>query len=46
MFTQCSPDNEGKFGDTINRSEQIMGTWIIESATQVDLDAEKNLRLR
>tara|TARA_R110002094_G_scaffold134925_3_gene126969 strand:+ start:1095 stop:1640 length:546 start_codon:yes stop_codon:yes gene_type:complete len=41
MFTQCSPDNEGKFGDTINRSEQVMGTWILESATQVDLDAEK-----
>lgn len=41
MFTQCSPDNEGAFGDTVNRSEQIMGTWAIESATQVDLDAEK-----
>jgi len=41
MFTQCSPDNEGEFGDTVNRSEQITGTWSIESATQVDLDAEK-----
>ncbi|WP_308991151.1 DUF5004 domain-containing protein [Mariniflexile litorale] len=41
MFTQCSPDNEGTFGDTVDRSEQIMGTWVIESASQVDLDAEK-----
>lgn len=41
ILTQCSPDNEGKFGNTVNRSEQIMGTWTIESATQVDLDAEK-----
>ncbi len=41
MFTQCSPDNEGTFGDTVNRSEQIMGTWAIESASQIDLDAEK-----
>ncbi|MCJ7689316.1 MAG: DUF5004 domain-containing protein [Clostridiaceae bacterium] len=41
MFTQCSPDNEGEFGDTVNRSEQIMGTWSIQSASQVDLDAEK-----
>ena len=41
MFTQCSPNNEGEFGVTVNRSEQIMGTWAIESASQVDLDAEK-----
>lgn len=41
ILTQCSPDNEGEYGETVNRSEQITGTWVIESASQVDLDAEK-----
>ncbi|GAA4932626.1 hypothetical protein GCM10023314_01200 [Algibacter agarivorans] len=41
MFSQCSPDNEGEYGDAVNRSEQIIGTWAIEKVSQIDLDAEK-----
>ena len=41
IFLQCSPDNDGTHGDTVNRTEQITGTWAIESVSQIDLDAEK-----
>ena len=41
IFLQCSPDNDGSYGDTVNRTEQLTGTWSIESVAQIDLDAEK-----
>ncbi|WP_282136440.1 DUF5004 domain-containing protein [Seonamhaeicola maritimus] len=41
LFLQCSPDNDGTHGGIINRTEQITGTWSIESVSQIDLDAEK-----
>ena len=41
IFLQCSPDNDGTYGETVNRTEQITGTWSIEQVTQIDLDAEK-----
>ena len=40
-FSNCTPDNDGEFGETINRSEQISGIWVLENVIQVDLDAEK-----
>lgn len=41
LFIHCSPDNDGTYGETVNRTEQIMGTWSIDKVFQVDLDAEK-----
>ncbi len=41
ILSNCTPDNEGKFGESINRSEQITGTWVLEKVFQIDLDAEK-----
>ena len=41
LFIQCSPDNNGSYGDTVDRTAQITGTWSIESVYQIDLDAEK-----
>lgn len=41
ILTYCTPDNEGSFGDTVDREAQIMGTWKIQSVFQVDLEAEK-----
>ncbi|WP_170245944.1 DUF5004 domain-containing protein [Tenacibaculum adriaticum] len=41
MFTKCSPDHNGSFGGTVDRTIQLIGTWKIESVFQIDLDAEK-----
>ncbi|MBJ7882150.1 DUF5004 domain-containing protein [Gelidibacter salicanalis] len=41
IFTNCSPDNEGTHGTIVDRSEQLTGTWSIETVSQIDLDAEK-----
>ena len=41
ILIQCTPNTDGSYGETVNRSEQITGTWVIEKVTQIDLDAEK-----
>lgn len=41
LFAKCSPDNDGTFGETIDREVQLIGNWKIESVSQIDLDAEK-----
>lgn len=41
VFSQCSPDANGSFGEKTDRKEQLQGTWKIQSVFQVDLDAEK-----
>ena len=41
IFSNCTPDNDGVFGESINRNEQISGTWVLENVIQFDLDAEK-----
>lgn len=41
LFTKCSPDSEGDFGDKVDRTAQLLGTWKINNVFQIDLDAEK-----
>lgn len=41
ILSQCSPDNNGDYGNATDRNAQITGTWVIESVSQIDLDAEK-----
>ena len=41
ILTKCTPDSDGTFGEIVDRETQIKGTWIIQSVSQVDLDAEK-----
>ena len=40
-FSMCTPDDGGSFGNSVNRTDQIVGTWQIKSVSQIDLDAEK-----
>lgn len=41
LFTKCSPDDDGTFGEKVDRTSQLIGTWKIKSVYQIDLDAEK-----
>lgn len=41
IFTKCTPDDTGSFGEKIDRKQQLIGTWKIQTASQIDLDAEK-----
>ena len=41
MFTKCSPEDNGSFGESVDRTAQLIGTWKIQTVSQIDLDAEK-----
>lgn len=41
ILSNCTPDSDGSIGEVVNRDTQITGTWVIQSVSQVDLDAEK-----
>lgn len=41
IFAKCSPDDGGVFGETIDRTDQLVGTWKMKTAYEIDIDAEK-----